>query len=198
MSRNYMKNDDRRELILDTACRLFAERGYDLVTTKVLAAEAGCSEALLYRYFQSKDAIYEELFEEYEKAQREPVVIEMINDSALETLKNLFEEISSLRYERKTDVPVREGLYQAIQNRPSCMERARDVIMEGNDIVVSSIVPIIEAGKANGEIRSEKDSLTLGKIFWAICSGITFLSDPYKKRPGRFTLGFEDVAFIFD
>lgn len=198
MPRNYMKNDDRRELILNTACRLFAEKGYDLVTTKMLAKEVGCSEALLYRYFPSKDSIYDVLFEEYSQAQKEPVVLDLIGGSAIRTLRELFEALSAWEYERKTATVVRNGLYQAVQNRPSYMARIQAVVMEGNDIVVSSIVPIIETGKAAGEIRSAKDSLTLGKIFWAICTGVTFLADPSGINRGRASLSFDDIAFIFN
>lgn len=46
------------ELILQTAERLFARDGYDSVSTKQLAAEAGLTIGALYHYFPSKDAVY--------------------------------------------------------------------------------------------------------------------------------------------
>lgn len=46
------------DLILQTAERLFARDGYDSVSTKQLAAEAGLTIGALYHYFPSKDAVY--------------------------------------------------------------------------------------------------------------------------------------------
>jgi len=49
---------DTDELILAGAERLFARYGYDAVSTKQLAAEAGLTIGALYHYFPSKDAVY--------------------------------------------------------------------------------------------------------------------------------------------
>jgi AcrR family transcriptional regulator len=46
--------DDRRASILDTAERLFAERGYDLVTVRDIAAAAGVTHPLIYYHWGSK------------------------------------------------------------------------------------------------------------------------------------------------
>lgn len=50
---------DRRQAILRAAQPLFAARGVDGVTTREVAAAANVSEALLYRHFESKTALYE-------------------------------------------------------------------------------------------------------------------------------------------
>jgi AcrR family transcriptional regulator len=56
--------DDRREQIKQAALRLFARRGFDGTKTSLIAAEAGISEGLIYRYFSSKDELYAELVEQ--------------------------------------------------------------------------------------------------------------------------------------
>lgn len=48
----------RREEILDTAARLFAERGYSETDTQVLADELGVGKGTLYRYFTSKRELF--------------------------------------------------------------------------------------------------------------------------------------------
>src|SRR5687767_10262058 len=53
--------EERRELILQASLELFARQGLHGVTTRMIAAAAGMSEALLYRHFRSKDALYQEL-----------------------------------------------------------------------------------------------------------------------------------------
>src|SRR4051812_41064436 len=51
------KGQRTRERILDTAMRLFAERGYDRTTMRDIAAGAECSLGLAYHYFAGKEAI---------------------------------------------------------------------------------------------------------------------------------------------
>jgi len=49
---------DRREQILNEAMTCFAEQGFRGTTVRALAARVGLSEAALYRYFASKEALY--------------------------------------------------------------------------------------------------------------------------------------------
>jgi AcrR family transcriptional regulator len=48
----------RRELILDAAEALFAERGFAGVSVRDIAGEVGVTAASLYNHFPSKDALY--------------------------------------------------------------------------------------------------------------------------------------------
>lgn len=48
-----------RAALLDAAGTLFAERGFDRTTVRDIAKLAGVNQALLFRYFGSKDAIFE-------------------------------------------------------------------------------------------------------------------------------------------
>jgi AcrR family transcriptional regulator len=58
------KAERTRARILDSALRLFAERGYEATTMRDVAREAGASVGLAYRYFASKDEFALALFEE--------------------------------------------------------------------------------------------------------------------------------------
>ena len=51
-----------RQRILDTALQLFATKGYDQTTMREIAATAGCSLGLTYRYFVSKEDLVLELY----------------------------------------------------------------------------------------------------------------------------------------
>jgi TetR/AcrR family transcriptional regulator len=50
--------EERRAVVLDTACRVFARSSYRAATTAEIAREAGVSEPILYRHFASKQALY--------------------------------------------------------------------------------------------------------------------------------------------
>ena len=53
-----MTGDKRREQILQTAVTLFSQRGFKGTTTKEIARAAGVSEAMVFRHFENKDALY--------------------------------------------------------------------------------------------------------------------------------------------
>lgn len=51
------KSEQTRALILQTAMRLFRERGYDRTTMRAIAQEAGVSVGNAYYYFESKEKL---------------------------------------------------------------------------------------------------------------------------------------------
>lgn len=53
-----MKGDMRREQILQTAVDIFSQRGFKGTTTKEIARAAGVSEAMVFRHFENKEALY--------------------------------------------------------------------------------------------------------------------------------------------
>jgi AcrR family transcriptional regulator len=59
-----MTADLRRQLILGAAKRCFARHGFAGTTTKSVAAAASISEALLFKHFPSKSALYAEILAE--------------------------------------------------------------------------------------------------------------------------------------
>src|SRR5215470_6229572 len=64
MSTLRMTSDLRRQLILSAAKRCFARHGFAGTTTKSVAAAASISEALLFKHFPSKAALYAEILAE--------------------------------------------------------------------------------------------------------------------------------------
>src|SRR5260370_21935849 len=49
---------DRRRQLLETALDLFSRKGFQGTTTKEIAAAAGVTEAIIFRHFPSKQALY--------------------------------------------------------------------------------------------------------------------------------------------
>jgi len=50
---------ERREQLLETALDLFSRKGFKGTTTKEIAAAAGVTEAIVFRHFPSKQALYQ-------------------------------------------------------------------------------------------------------------------------------------------
>ena len=58
-----MHASDRRTQLLNTALDIFAKRGYNGATTKEIAAAAGVTEAVIFRHFPTKQALYQAVLE---------------------------------------------------------------------------------------------------------------------------------------
>jgi AcrR family transcriptional regulator len=54
---------DRRQDIIDAAIELFARNGFRGTTTRDLAAQAGVNEAIIFRHFATKEALYSAILE---------------------------------------------------------------------------------------------------------------------------------------
>ncbi len=57
------KGEQTRELIVDTALRLFHDRGYEATTMRLIAAEAGVSVGNAYYYFPSKQHLVQAYYD---------------------------------------------------------------------------------------------------------------------------------------
>ena len=59
------KKEQTRQLIAETAWRLFAERGFDRVTVAEVAREAQVAEATVFNYFRTKEDLFYSRLEAY-------------------------------------------------------------------------------------------------------------------------------------
>jgi len=62
-STSRMPAGDRRRQLLDAALELFSRKGFDGTTTREIAAVAGVTEAIIFRHFPSKQALYTSLLD---------------------------------------------------------------------------------------------------------------------------------------
>jgi AcrR family transcriptional regulator len=61
LSRRERERQRHKKEILDAAMRLFSQKGYHSVSVQEIAAEAEFATGTLYNFFESKDALYEEI-----------------------------------------------------------------------------------------------------------------------------------------
>lgn len=58
-----MSGEDRRRQIVEIASGLFSKKGFNGTTTKEIADNAGVSEAIIFRHFPNKRALYSAIIE---------------------------------------------------------------------------------------------------------------------------------------
>ncbi|WMJ87076.1 TetR/AcrR family transcriptional regulator [Anaerocolumna sp. MB42-C2] len=89
----------RKQEILDTAMKLFAEKGYEVTTMTDIAKAVGVVSGLCYKYFSSKYELYQAALKEYVKEYSEPIIA--ILDSEEESFEAYMVKIKE--YFIKTD-----------------------------------------------------------------------------------------------
>lgn len=72
MSRVVKQADERKQELLDTAMRLFIERGFTAVSMRDIARAANVTPGLAYHYFDSKQKLFSEVLESYARQCAEP------------------------------------------------------------------------------------------------------------------------------
>lgn len=55
---SYKKGDSTRKNILDSALKVFAEKGFDAATTRLIASKAGVNPPALQSYFENKEGVF--------------------------------------------------------------------------------------------------------------------------------------------
>jgi AcrR family transcriptional regulator len=60
-NRQQARSEETRQAILAAAEQLFSQRGYDAVTMREIARDAGCSHTAIYLYFKDKEALLHQL-----------------------------------------------------------------------------------------------------------------------------------------
>ena len=115
-ARRRMNAEDREELILREATAYFAEQGLGAGTIE-LAKRAGVTQPLLYKYFPTKEALIERIYERLIPRNWNPAWELMIDDTAIplrQRLKDFYIEYATdvLTYEH-----VRLFLYSGLTHR---------------------------------------------------------------------------------
>lgn len=142
--------DDRKQEILDAAIRVFARKGYEKASITDIAKEINISQGLCYRYFPSKESMYDAALDEYAAY----IVDKNITGSNSEDLtvrqriENISERISKYvsAEQQKSDL---YGLFHNEGNR----KLHNDLYLKVGERLVPNVAKFLEQGKANGEIN---------------------------------------------
>lgn len=74
MARITKDPEERRQEILDAAMKLFSEKGYEKTSISDIAQSIGVAQGLCYRYFPSKEALFEAAVNHYADMQVEQLL----------------------------------------------------------------------------------------------------------------------------
>lgn len=139
----------QRAKILDAAMTVFARKGR-AATMADIAAEAGVSQGLAYRYFAGKDAIFQAILEQVARASAAgPRVLEMSGTPG--------ERIATLLSRIITSQRNRPGLYQLLNQMGRDEETPggqRELVRGMYQQLLETLRRLIVEGQATGEVAA--------------------------------------------
>lgn len=149
MARNKYPEETIRK-ILDTAERLFIEKGYDRASLQDILEETGLSKGAIYHHFASKEDIFYSVCDRI--GRRNGEVLAQVRDdpslNGLEKLRAIFK--ASLQPERQTKMFCM--MPYLIDNAKFLVTEMRTIFTE---VVPYFMEPIIRQGMADGSIRTD-------------------------------------------
>lgn len=160
MAAKRLSSKERSAQIASIAAKLFAKKGFDGVTTREIAKKAGVNEAILYRHFPTKDALYTEIIN-----QKINVKVEEFDLVALKAGDDaeVFRSVARyfLRQVEKDNTFLRLMLYSALEDHAL----ASVFLRERTNVLFDFILEYIKRRVAEGAFRNIKPAIALRSFF---------------------------------
>ncbi len=148
--------DFRREQIMETARRLFGERGTTEVPMEEIATEAGVARSTVYVYFANRDDLLRASLESLYERMKDAVVGIAEDATATERLRELVRGL----LERIDESPAFFRLAMATQSTAAASGSAAvggALMLIGLDMI-RLLGDIVAAGVASGDLRADLDA----------------------------------------
>jgi AcrR family transcriptional regulator len=157
---------DTRQVILDAALDLFAERGFHATSMRALATAVGVRESAIYHHFPSKDAILFAVVEPLVRARIE------IAERELERLgkRSLVDVLTTLaeRLVERMQLPEEKKLMRlVVALGPTYLGEEQSPFLRIRDSIRSSFMRLLDELQRQGKVRKDVDREALMLSFGA-------------------------------
>lgn len=136
--------EERRNEIIETAGKLFEEKGYEQTQVQDIVNEIGVAKGLFYYYFKSKDEVMEELADRYADA-----IIDAVN-KLIDKDITTFDKINRIFQIFIDSAEKKFGIFMGILNVKNGITHERIFFNVGKKMV-PLVTELILSGNDNGE-----------------------------------------------
>lgn len=136
--------EERRNEIIETAGKLFEEKGYEQTQVQDIVNEIGVAKGLFYYYFKSKDEVMEELADRYADA-----IIDAVN-KLIDKDITTFDKINRIFQIFIDSAEKKSGIFMGILNVKNGKTHERIFFNVGKKMV-PLVTELILSGNDNGE-----------------------------------------------
>jgi AcrR family transcriptional regulator len=151
------KKQQTRQLIADTAWRLFADRGFDRVTVAEVAREAEVALATVFNYFPTKEDLFYSRLEAFGQAMVEAVASRPTGEPALVALRRFLLASGGLVAQVEAGDPEAverlRTVNRVIADSPALQARERQVIARYADSLANLIAGELGVPPDDVEVR---------------------------------------------
>lgn len=177
------EREERREVLIDAAERVFAARGRSIATMDDVAVEAEFSKGLLYKYFQNKDDLFEAV-----ALRSHRLLMDMFEDAVASGGTGM-QQISAIgrAYVRfASQHPMYfEALVAHSTGEPSTDADSYSAMCEhASDEILRLVQSVIREGIDDGSIRSSLDPAQMAFLLWGALHGLV-VTARFKNVLGR-------------
>lgn len=171
------RGDDRQQQLLEIACRLFAQRGFNGTSLRDIAEEAQITKAALYYHFPNKEALFNKIVLESLEALVEQVRV------ACEQVKTPEEKVRTFMLTMAENFQHNREAWMASSNafrthdEPSA---SKDKALELRDSYEQLLRGFIREGVVSGQFRAVDPALT-GRVLLASINGMSRWHNPLGK-----------------
>ena len=150
-----LTSDKRRQAIIEAVKTVFAKKGFNGTTTKELAMAAGISEALLFKHFPNKEALYDSVIE---SCSEDPGFAEIVSNRFLNLQPSsdaliIIVHFMILHFVKWSD-PREDVMHRlAVQSLLADGEFLRRTIKKVADTWIHKFEECIEAAREAGDLR---------------------------------------------
>ena len=161
----------KRRQIIDGACRVFLERGFDAASMGEIARAARVSKGTLYVYFKSKEELFEAIVEEQCNAQAEQIfAFDSRERDVEEVLTRLGDAFVHFMCRREGGISPLRTVVAIADRMPELGAR---FYRAGPAVGVNSLKAYLDAQIAAGVLKSH-DSEVVAAQFIDSCLSLTF------------------------
>ena len=136
--------EERRNEIIETAGKLFEEKGYEQTQVQDIVNEIGVAKGLFYYYFKSKDEVMEELADRYADA-----IIDAVN-KLIDKDITTFDKINRIFQIFIDSAEKKFGIFMGILNVKNGKTHER-IFFNVGEKMVPLVTELILSGNDNGE-----------------------------------------------
>lgn len=154
--------DARRDELLRTALRLFADRGFDGTTITDIAEATGTAHGLVYHYFSSKNELLLAVLERFSFLPELRRLLDVSPEpEATDVLTEIAVRFSALLRERADLLRL---VSRESQTNPMVAAALAGVMVEGTELISA----YLDARVAAGELRPHDATVPARALFWAL------------------------------
>ncbi|MCD7947604.1 MAG: TetR/AcrR family transcriptional regulator [Oscillospiraceae bacterium] len=146
MSRITKEPEVRKQEILETAIAVFAERGYEKTKMSDIAEKMGVAQGLCYRYFPSKEALFDSAVEEYAHILAAPMIA-VVCDASL-SLRQKVE-----RFPGYMEVETQDNTYYPVFHQEGSKKIHDQLSIQVGEIMMPYVADAIKLAHENGETQ---------------------------------------------